>query len=334
MQQENVQEEGGTNNAPICCIVIGMAGSGKTTLTHRLHTELYERNPAASYFINLDPAVRSVPFGANIDIRDTVNYKEVMSQYNLGPNGGILTSLNLFATRFDQVMSYVEKKKEVEHIMIDTPGQIEIFTWSASGAIITETLASTFPTVILYVVDTSRCTSPTTFMSNMLYAVSVVYKTKLPMVICFNKNDVINADFAQEWMTDCEKFQEALEAEKTYLSSLTHSMSLVLDEFYQTLHSVSISAMTGDGIDDLLVAIDAASEEYYKAYRPELDKRIAERKDAEEVRQAEQLNRLKEDILDGEGGSEVKLETDSSMGECEDHGNEDACREGSDSDSD
>lgn len=33
-----------------------------------------------------------------------VNYKNVMKQYGLGPNGGILTSLNLFATRFDQVL--------------------------------------------------------------------------------------------------------------------------------------------------------------------------------------------------------------------------------------
>lgn len=36
-------------------------------------------------------------------LRPQVKYKEVMKQYNLGPNGGILTSLNLFATRFDQV---------------------------------------------------------------------------------------------------------------------------------------------------------------------------------------------------------------------------------------
>lgn len=40
---------------------------------------------------------------SSADIRDTVNYKEVMKQYNLGPNGGIVTSLNLFAMRFDQV---------------------------------------------------------------------------------------------------------------------------------------------------------------------------------------------------------------------------------------
>ncbi len=34
-----------------------------------------------------------------------MNYKNVMKQYNLGPNGGILTALNLFATRFDQARS-------------------------------------------------------------------------------------------------------------------------------------------------------------------------------------------------------------------------------------
>ncbi len=30
-------------------------------------------------------------------------------RYNLGPNGGILTALNLFTTKFDQVLEYVEK---------------------------------------------------------------------------------------------------------------------------------------------------------------------------------------------------------------------------------
>jgi GTPase SAR1 family protein len=58
------------------------------------------------YVVNLDPAVMTLPFGANIDIRDTVRYKDVMKEYGLGPNGGILTSLNLFATKFDEVGCY------------------------------------------------------------------------------------------------------------------------------------------------------------------------------------------------------------------------------------
>ena len=39
-----------------------------------------------------------------------VNYKNVMEQYGLGPNGGILTSLNLFATKFDQARISVRLK--------------------------------------------------------------------------------------------------------------------------------------------------------------------------------------------------------------------------------
>lgn len=50
-----------------------------------------------TYNANLDPAVLEVPYPCNIDIRDSVKYKKVMKSYSLGPNGSILTCLNLFA---------------------------------------------------------------------------------------------------------------------------------------------------------------------------------------------------------------------------------------------
>jgi GTPase SAR1 family protein len=63
-----------------------------------------------NYVVNLDPAVRKTGYTANIDIRDTVDYKQVMGEYGLGPNGAIMTSLNLFATRFDQVIDLLTKR--------------------------------------------------------------------------------------------------------------------------------------------------------------------------------------------------------------------------------
>ncbi len=36
----------------------------------------------------------------------------VRTRYNLGPNGGILTALNLFTTKFDQVLELVEKRAD------------------------------------------------------------------------------------------------------------------------------------------------------------------------------------------------------------------------------
>ena len=93
------------------------------------------------------------------------------------------------------------------NIFIDTPGQIEVFTWSASGSIITDMLASAMPTVLVYVIDTPRTRSPVTFMSNMLYACSILYKARLPFVLAFNKVDVEPCGFAMDWMEDFEAFQ-------------------------------------------------------------------------------------------------------------------------------
>lgn len=262
-----------------CILVLGMAGSGKSTFVQRLTSHLMQKK-LPPYVINLDPAVHEVNYPVNIDIRDTVKYKEVMKQYNLGPNGGIMTCLNLFSTKFEQVISFMEKRKnQHKHIIIDTPGQIEVFTWSASGMIITETLAMTYPTVIVYVMDTARCTNPVTFMSNMLYACSIMYKTKLPFIVLLNKIDIVDHSFIQEWMTDFEAFQDALSPSGSYASNLTLSMSLVLDQFYQNLHSVGVSSMTGLGIDAFLDKLDFCINEFMTEFRPELEKKIKQKEE-------------------------------------------------------
>ena len=42
-----------------------------------------------------------------------------------------------------QVMSILHKRSsDIQTVLVDTPGQIEVFTWSASGSIVTEALVS------------------------------------------------------------------------------------------------------------------------------------------------------------------------------------------------
>lgn len=348
--------------SPVAVIVVGMAGSGKSTLMAQLQRSLRAPPSGASqneeqsdgdktkesntenegdqkqedtkeedndeadepsrvgYCLNLDPATKLMPFAASIDIRDTVDYKEVMLQHQLGPNGAIMTSLNLFATKFDQVIKILEQRsflppnepKELENnlnqnpsldfILVDTPGQIEAFTWSASGTIMTSALASSFPTILAFVVDTPRCaSSPSTFMSNMLYACSMMYRTRLPVLIVFNKTDVVPHDFCVDWMTNYESFQEALDeyadtSESGYYGSLTRSLSLMLDEFYSTLTHVGVSAATGDGVEDFWVGVEKAAREFETGYLEDLKGKIEEQEVKKRVVQRESMRRLKRDL--------------------------------------
>ena len=249
------------NMKTINLIVLGMAGSGKTTFVEKLEEEIANIDKE-SYIINLDPAVMNTLYEPNLDIRDTIKYKEVMSSNNLGPNGAILTSLNLFSTNIDKVVTLLENKTDIDFVVMDTPGQLEVFSWSASGKLITDSFSLIFPSILIYIIDIPRCNNPNTFSSNMLYALSIMYKMKLPLLIAFNKLDIAKENKVIEWMQDFESLQDALKKKDDYISTFSSSLSLLLAEFYKTIKYVSVSSKTGEGFDELLKKCEEIRKKY------------------------------------------------------------------------
>uniref|UniRef100_A0A1I8A951 GPN-loop GTPase n=1 Tax=Steinernema glaseri TaxID=37863 RepID=A0A1I8A951_9BILA len=125
-------------------------------------------------------------------------------------------------------------------------------------------------------------------MSNMLYACSILYRTKLPFFLVLNKADIVKPTFAIRWMTDFEAFEEALnEAKSSYMNDLTRSMSLVLDQFYEKLNYACVSSLTGEGMEDVMAVVEKCVEEYREEYRPMYEKVLKER-------QEETLNKMGE----------------------------------------
>jgi hypothetical protein len=62
------------------------------------------------YTINLDPAVKIIPYKPFIDIRETYEYKKVMKEFKLGPNGAILTALNLYTSQPERIVDKIQAK--------------------------------------------------------------------------------------------------------------------------------------------------------------------------------------------------------------------------------
>ena len=135
----------------------------------------------------------------------------------------------------------------------------------------------------------------------MLYACSILYRCKIPLICAFNKTDVHSADFALEWMSDFTKYGEALRGETSYISSLSRSMSLVMEEFYGTLRTTAVSAATGEGFDDFLAKLQDSREEFINLFIPYLQEQAQSLEDkrqkfiAERQQEVEKQFQLKKD---------------------------------------
>ena len=229
-------------------IVVGMAGSGKTTFCQRLYswlnTDIVMKDGINANItsINLDPAVVNPKMPLTVDIRDKIDYKETMEKYNLGPNGAINTCLNLFLLNF-------EPPEGAKYTIVDTQGQIEAFTWSSPGDMAMALLKNT---CILYIVDLPLCTSKFVFMNNMVFAAALKCKFKRPVLIVFNKADCCKENEVEKWIRDYSYFQESLKDDEAELGS----MALYFEEFYNNLKFTIVSSYTGAGKDEFMSIID------------------------------------------------------------------------------
>lgn len=234
-------------------VCVGMAGSGKTLFCQRLYSWIsqaeFKLSPTTGlneniFSINLDPAVLNVKMPLNEDIRDAIDYYKTMDEYGLGPNGAITTCLNLYLLRVNELVA----KLGAKYVIIDTPGQIEAFTWSSPGHVLIDTLKTLpeYEVKLLYVIDSQASQSAGVFMSNMIYAASLMAKFQVETIAVFNKNDLSGCEHMLRWISDYEDFQASL-SDDVMVNCTYRSMALYFEEFYRCIKTVSVSALTGAG---------------------------------------------------------------------------------------
>jgi len=230
--------------------VTGTAGSGKSMLTSKI-LEYYQTNGVFASVLNLDPGVESLPYRPDVDVRDYVDIVQIMKQYDLGPNGSMIMANDLIATKIEDIQNEIHGVNP-DYLIVDTPGQIELFAYRASGPFFIQNIdASEKTNIFLY--DGTMIVSPSNFISISLLATSIKLRLGLPTINVMTKTDLIpdKIDQVLKWSSDPISLEEELKTleGETYSFATDILRTLNIGEFAEDL--IPISNLTGEGMVNL-----------------------------------------------------------------------------------
>ena len=235
--------------------VTGTAGAGKSLLVSKIY-EYYTSNGAFAAILNLDPGVENLPYSCDIDVRDHVDIISLMKQYDLGPNGALIMANDLIASKIDKIQHEIDDVNP-DYLLIDTPGQIELFAYRASGPFLVENLDAE-EKVNIFLYDGSLITTPVNFVSIALLATSIKLRLKISTINLITKTDLIGAKMKEilQWSTNLKSLETAISDEadgETYSLTANILRSLNFGGFAQGL--IPISSVTGEGMINLQSAL-------------------------------------------------------------------------------
>lgn len=235
--------------------IVGTAGSGKSLLASKV-LDYYTRNGHFVGMLNLDPGVENLPYTCDVDVRDHVDIVSIMKQYDLGPNGSMIMANDLIASKIDELQREVDDVNP-DYLIVDTPGQIELFAYRASGPFFIQSLNTEQKTSI-FLHDGALITTATNFVSIALLATSVRLRLGLPQVNVITKMDLIEDKIKDilRWSTNMASLEEAIAKEsdgESYILATHLLRGLNVGGFAQGL--IPVSNATGNGMINLYAAL-------------------------------------------------------------------------------
>ncbi len=232
--------------------MIGTAGSGKSTLSH-VFKEWTEVEGIDAILVNLDPGAENLPYSPDVDIRDWISLKEVMDVHELGPNGAQIACADMLALNTDDVKESISSFK-TDFVVIDTPGQLELFVFRESGRFIIETLQPN-RSVIAYLIDHVLAKNPSAFVSHLLLSFSTHVRMNIPQMNLLSKADLLTKEECEmvvEWSKNAESLQNALmQQQQSLYAQISEGLLRLLSDFPISDSLIPVSQNAFLGVEDM-----------------------------------------------------------------------------------
>ncbi len=229
--------------------VIGTAGSGKSLFTAAF-SEWLKMSKQDVAVVNLDPGVLKLPYSPDVDVRNYVDVGDLMEKYGLGPNGALIMAADLIADEVENLTRDIENTN-ADIVLVDTPGQMELFAFRASGPYIVDELTKE-PKALVYLFDSVFSINPLNYVSNMFLSAAVYNRFLQPQIHLLSKTDLIPKKDAQaiaSWSANPRALEDAIDQKLEGTKRLfSRNMMQAINQLGLKFLLMPVSAKTYEGL--------------------------------------------------------------------------------------
>lgn len=179
---------------------MGPAGAGKSTFCAALIQHL-RNNRRSCFYINLDPAAEEFAYEPDVDIRELITLEDVMEELHLGPNGGLIWCMEFLLENIDHITDPLETVTDEYLIVIDMPGQIELYTHVPIVPNLVNQLTKGSLNISMcaaYLLESTFIVDRAKFFAGTLSAMSAMLMLEMPHVNILSKMDLVKGQIARK----------------------------------------------------------------------------------------------------------------------------------------
>jgi GTPase SAR1 family protein len=237
--------------------IIGTAGSGKSHFTSAF-AEWLKMSKQDVAIVNLDPGALKLPYQPDVDVRNYVDVGDLMEKYNLGPNGALIMAADLIADEIENLTRDIDEA-HADIVLVDTPGQMELFAFRASGPYIVNELTKE-PKALLYLFDAVFSVNPFNYVSNMFLSAAVYNRFFQPQLHILSKTDLIPKKDVQEiasWSANPMALEDALQTKLEDSKRIfSHNMMQAINKLGMKFLLMPSSSKTNEGMVNINTTLE------------------------------------------------------------------------------
>jgi GTPase SAR1 family protein len=165
---------------------------------------------------------------------------------------------DLIADEIENLTRDIEEA-HADIVLVDTPGQMELFAFRASGPYIVNELTKE-PKALVYLFDAVFSVNPLNYVSNMFLSAAVYNRFFQPQIHVLSKTDLIPKKDAQaiaSWSANSHLLEDAIEEKLEGTKRIfSHNMMQAINKLGMKFLLMPVSSKTNEGMVNINTVLE------------------------------------------------------------------------------